>query len=309
MACLKKMFFGSLAACLLLLSSGLTVAQAHGYTNNRPEVQAKVTSTPISLQRLKALVRQTLGQKAVDNMGQLITQPLSVRSSTSRNLSLNPGRTSTSSRLKPHIQEQYSNDPLNGGYITNAEGVSWVQGAAGFFNVATPTLPSIEVETAVVVANSDGSSEINLGVAQTESDAYLSFHGQFLWVLFHVNTNDQMDAEIYWDANTNNWLLFIEDLTTRQSFGQEFSYSTTLTRAAWTMQVENGGPVPSMTLVTFTNAQWFSNWDGWQPIISPAAATYTQVTIKPPKGGVIWPTEVPDPPGTSFTMIPCPGCS
>jgi hypothetical protein len=126
--------------------------------------------------------------------------------------------------------------------------------------------------------------------------------------LFHVNANDQITSEIYLDSNTNKWLVFIEDVTTRTAFGNEYSYATTTTRAGWITHMPDGGSVPSMYLIGFTNAHWESNWAGWQPLTSSAEATYTQWTLYAPGGGVIWPTE-PDSSGTSFTLIPCPSCS
>lgn len=306
---MKRSVSLSLLMGFLALSSTLFAgARAHAQPVHVSGVQATITPSPISLQRLKTLVSQTLGQKAVDIMRQRITQPLSIHSSPKQSLLLNQTGTATASPFRANVLEHYGNSPILAGYITNAEGVSWAQGAFGLFNVVSPAQPAVEVETAIAVTNSDGSAEINLGVEQTEGDAYLSFHGVFLWVLFHVNVGDQMDAEIYLDGSTNEWLLFIEDLTTGVAFGEEFSYTTTITRAAWAVQVESGGPVPAMVPITFTNAQWLSNWAGWQPIISSAAATSTQWTLQAPYGGQIWPTEIPDPPGTSFSLIPCPAC-
>lgn len=302
---MKRFVWGSFVVCLLVLSSGLLGVKADAQT-----VQpAMATPSPISLQRLKTLVYQALGQQAVDGMGRRITQPLSINASPSPGLSLNQARASTTSPFQANAQEQYGNSSTLAGYVTNAEGVNWVQGAVGFFTVVSPVQPAVDVETAISMANSDArSAEINLGVEQTEGDAYLSFRGAFRWILFHVNVGDQMDALIELDGGTNHWLLFIEDLTTRTSFGEEFSYSTTTTLAVWVTQVSSGGPVPSMFPITFTNAQWLSNWDGWQPITSAAAAAYEQWSLVAPNGGQIWPTEVPDPPGTLFSLIPCPTC-
>lgn len=144
---------------------------------------------------------------------------------------------------------------------------------------------------------------------QLRQFAALTLQGVTTWVLFSVSTDDQIDAEIYLDGNTNEWLIFIEDLTSRTAFGQEFAYTTNLTRAAWLIGISSnsGGPVPPMNATTFTNARWVSNWDSWQPITSSAAAYYVQLALKAVYGGQVATTQ-PTASGTSFTLVPCPTC-
>ncbi|MBV9711488.1 MAG: hypothetical protein JO011_11340 [Ktedonobacteraceae bacterium] len=307
---MKRFVFGGLVICLLTLSGGFFMTvRAVVHAAQPSGGQTTVTSSfPISSQRLKDLVHQTLGQQAADSIGHRVTQPLAIHASAHPILPLIQTRATTSSRLHAKTQERYGTSPIDAAYLTDAEGVSWVQGAGGFFNVASVPLPAVSVLTAIAVGNSDSSAQINVGVDQTEKLAVLTFNHGREWDLFSVNANDQMDAEIYLDGNTNQWLIFIEDLTTRTSFGQEFAYTNYLTRAAWTTQVAFGGPVPSMNMISFTNARWVSNWDGWQPITSSAAAYYVQLTLRTQYGGRISPTQ-PDSSGTSFTLIPCPSCS
>ena len=301
---MKRFTFGSLLVCLLVLASSfLVTTKAHTHAATLPAVRTSATSSPISLQRLKELVHQTLGQDAVNHMRQLITQPLTTHASTPQLLP--PGQTKPATQLhsQAYAQEHYYNSSYFAGYTTDAEGVSWVRGVTGDFNVALPTLPSVEVVTAATVASSDGSAEITVGVDQTAQAAYLNFHGWIDWTLFHIGANDKIDSEILWDIHTNRWFVFIEDVTSGQAFGEEFSYFTNITVAGWGTQVFSGGPVPSMYLIGFTNAQWFSNWDGWQPITSSAAASYTQSTLVAPKGGTIM-TGEPVNAGTAFALVP-----
>ncbi|MBV9256649.1 MAG: hypothetical protein JO215_01380 [Ktedonobacteraceae bacterium] len=308
---MKRFAFGSLLVCLLVLSSGLLgAARADAHPASGPGVQRSSTLSPISIAQLKSLVRRTLGQQAVDSMGKRVTQPLSISPSDQPALRLKPSKMAAAPRLQASAREYYGNSPTSAGYTIDAEGVSWVQGVGGFFNVPTAD-NAIQVATEIAVATSNGSGQISLGVTKNADRHYavLIFAGGATWTLFSVSANDQMDAEIYLDGNTNKWLIFIEDLTTRQSYGNEFAYTTFTTLAGWETAISRGGPVPPMNLITFTNARWVSNWDGWQPITSSAAAAYAQWTLTAPNGGIISPTEIPDPPGTSFTLIPCPSCS
>lgn len=304
---MQRVVLKSLVVCLLVLSSSLLVANAEARTVHPSAGQATVTPSPISLERLTTLVRQALGQQAVDDLGQRITQPLSTHASPTPSISLPQPRTSTASRAQANVQEHDETSSSQAGYVTDAYGVSWVQGVVGYFNVVSPALPAVGVVTAIAVGSP--SAEIDLGVEQTQGYAYLTFRGGISWALFQVQAGDQMDALIYLDGSTNQWLLFIEDLTTRTSFGEEFSYiTTTFLVAGWVTQVNSGGPVPSMFPITFTNAEWLSNWAGWQPIISSAAAAYYQESELAPNGGQIWPTEIPDPPGTLFSLLSCSTC-
>ncbi len=305
---MKRFAFVGILACLLLLSSNFfAVARAHSHTTAISGTQTMTTPSSISLPRLKALVSQTLGQQAANRIGRRITHPLGIRASTSSSLSLSQAPATTPAITQASAQEEYADSSTVAGYQTDAEGVSWVQGTVGFFNVASPTLLTTSVDTVIGVESNN--SSITLGVDQLQKVTYLGFLGGVHWNLFYVNTNDRMDALILLDTNTNQWLLFIEDLTTGVSYGSEFSYDTEMIRALWLTGIGNDGPVPSMPLIAFTNSQWLSNWDGWQPIISSAAATYTQFTLLDPNGGQIWPTEIPDPPATFFTLVPCPTCS
>jgi hypothetical protein len=304
---MKQWISGSLLVCLLVLSSSFLVpAQASAHPASLPGGPS--TLTPISLSRLQTLVRQTLGQQAVDHMGQLVTQPLSTRTSAPVNLSFHQAGVATSSQLRANTQERISISNRDAGYWVNAEGASWVQGVVGFFPVAQPAgAPSAPgFDTVIGVSSSDEARQIIVGVDQTNSEAFVGFRGQSSQYVFFVHPNDQMDTEIYLDGATNQWLVFIEDLTTRQAFGQEFSYTVTSDNggvfASWfTGDENNAGPVPSMNPITFTNARWLSNWAGWQPITSSAETSYTFQILQAPLGGVIVPTTL-DSSGASFTL-------
>ncbi len=283
---MKRLIFGGLLICLLVLSSSfLATAKAAVHTSAQPGVQTTLTPHPISLARLKALVRQTLGQQAVDHMGHLVTQPLATHAPTSVSLSFHQAGTAPTSHLQANTPEYFYTSSTEAGYGVNAEGVSWVQGGAGYFNVARPALPAQVFDTEIGVTNSNQSAQIIVGVDQTDLAAYLYFNGWFSERLFSVSANDQMDAEIYLDGNTNQWLVFIEDLTTRRAFGQEFGYTTSIVQAAWVTYTYTGGPVRPTNPITFTSARWVSNWDGWQPITSSAAAYYIHQILQAPKGG------------------------
>jgi hypothetical protein len=185
----------------------------------------------------------------------------------------------------------------------NAEGVSWVQGIGGYFNVAHPALPAPFFATGIAVTNSDDSAQVDVGVDQTNLKAYLNFKGWFSQTLFSVSANDQMDAEIYLDGNTNKWLVFIEDLTTRTAFGEEYGYGTTnMVRADWFTGTNTANLVPAMNQINFTGARWVSNWDGWQPINSSAEAYYVLQSLVN-ENGEIEPWYYLGSSGTSFSML------
>lgn len=303
---MQRVVLKRLVACLLVLSSSLLVAKADARTTQPLTGRATVTPSSISLPRLTTLVRQALGQQAVDDLGQRITQPLSTHPSPTPSLSLPQPRTATALPAQANVQEHYENSSSQAGYVTNAYGDGSVQGVVGYFNVVSPALPAVGVQTAIALGSP--SAQIALGVEQTQGYAYFAFRGGLSWALFPVQAADQMDALIYLDQSTNNWLLFIEDLTTRTAFGEEFSYVTTsFVVAGWATAVNNGGPVPAMFLIGFWNAEWLSNWAGWQPITSSVAPNLYQQSLLAPNGGQIWPTEISDP-GTGFDLIPCPTC-
>ncbi|MBV9615697.1 MAG: hypothetical protein JO011_16315, partial [Ktedonobacteraceae bacterium] len=72
---MKRFVFGSLLICLLLLSSGYFVTtQAGAHSASRPGIQQSSPHSTISDAHLKALVRQALGQQAVDAMKHRSTQ-------------------------------------------------------------------------------------------------------------------------------------------------------------------------------------------------------------------------------------------
>ena len=124
---MKRWISGS----LLVLSSSFLVARASAHSASLSGGPS--TLTPISLSRLQTLVRQTLGQQAVDHMGQLVTQPLSTHTSAPVNLSFHHAGGGTSSQLRANTQERVSISNRDAGYWVNAEGASWVQGPLVFF--------------------------------------------------------------------------------------------------------------------------------------------------------------------------------
>ncbi len=308
---MKRFIPGSLLVCLLVLTIGfLPVIKAGARTAQTSAVQAPSPSLS-GLPQLKELVRKTLGQGAVDHMRQRVTQPLKIYASTQPVLAPKQASTATQSRIQANVEapELYGNATTGAGYVTRVKSASWVYGSEATFNV-----PKVEgivpVTTAVTVTNVDKNTQISLGVVTDAArrNASLSFTNGSTLDLFAVHSNDQIFALISLDTGANKWLIFIEDGTSGLFYDADFSYSTAFTSAMWLTTV-NDSPFPPIGLITFTGAQWLSNWDGWQPILSPDSAYYLQWTLLAPTGGMMWPTEIPDPPGMGFTLISCSPCS
>ncbi|MBV9709397.1 MAG: hypothetical protein JO011_00625 [Ktedonobacteraceae bacterium] len=259
---MKRLIFASLLGCLLVFTSSFLATS---------RASAHQTSQP--------------GARAVNATGQRITP---------RSISHLPRRGNT--------QFIFGNTSPEGGYITNAEGTSWVRGAQGIFNVVAPSQSYPEYVTAVAVSNPSQGARIEVGIDQTHRQAYEYFQGWFGTNLFPVSPNDQVFASIFLDGN-NQWDIFIEDETSGRFFDEPYSYNTSIVRAEWFGEVLHGGPAPD-TQVTFTDAHWLSNWAGWQPIWSGAARTVTQGYTEPSNGGAIGGGSL-DSSSTVFTLSSC----
>ncbi|HZR40115.1 MAG TPA: hypothetical protein VFB12_08375 [Ktedonobacteraceae bacterium] len=179
----------------------------------------------------------------------------------------------------------------------------------GSFNVPTAG-GVVPVTTGIIVGDTGQNAKISLGVVKdgARSNASVSFVNGETLDLFPVNASDQMDAEIYLDSNSNQWLIFIEDENTATYYANEFSYTTIITYAGWLASV-NDSPLPAMNPILFTNARWFSNWADWQPIPSSAAAYYIQWTLDKSPGLIQTTILIGSPPGTSFYLATCATCS
>jgi hypothetical protein len=220
---------------------------------------------------------------------------------------------SKATALANSAPEQYGTSTNVAGYMTVMNGMT-VSGVVANFNV--PTGASGQEERIMLdLGGLNSSNGIAVGVFVNgyggPADGYAfctcSNNGG---LLFNVQPKDTIDAELYLlDQSTNQWLVFIEDVASGASFGTTFNAVTTFTNVAWILQTI--GPLLK-GLITFTNAKWLgSNSSGvWQPILSSQAASYLQITLDDPRGRGqrAEATEIPDPPGTSFTIIPCQKC-
>ena len=326
---MKRFAFASLVLCLIVLASGFLVETKAGAHPAAPRsVQRSSTSSPIGLAQLKVQVRQALGQKAVDAMKYRSTEshasapPPELLKQISR--LRKQARTITAPRVQADAQELYVNDPQLAGYSINAEGTSWVQGIAASFNATRSEgipLNSDDTDVLLTTASSQwiGDQWIYVGV-NSNNDGTLNAYTWWLnWSdwnhphggyqkLFSVRAGDQINVAIEKYTSDDPWSIFIEDVPLAKYQWVTETDTTNFTRAYWVLNTSGAPIAPRFpSLIGFRYAQWLSNWDGWQPITSSAARTYSEITNVSSGGGVVWPGGLADG-GTSFALIPCSTC-
>ena len=313
---MKRIVIFSIVVCFLVLSGLFALVEKTQGARAAGSTQAAKAPLPLSDRQIKDYVRKTQGQQAVDRMLHRVTQPLATRHYDAAVQTTLPEKQAGTLAPADVGHELYAVTPSAAGYIGDIGQQAF--GVGGQFNAESVALPASTSNVTWVGLGFRGNSSTVLfpvlaGVDQISlSAAYLTGTGNnaVLTDVFKVNAQDQISAEVYqWDGN--GWFIFIFDHTTGTYFSQIVNYDpgTTLTYTGWVLAVAPPGPLTNFLPVTFTNANWQgANSGGWQPLIN--AAYYDQLFLQPANGtGRAWTTEVSNPPGNSFSILYCPGCS
>jgi len=317
----KRKLVVGMVTCLFILSGCLAIvmkAQAHQVASSL--VSSRVPPM-LSDQQVKDYARKTLGASAVDRMLHRVTHPLKTQRfsnyTTSFRVNTITQQTQMAARVTGLVTAASGHEAYN---ISNyAAGYAALLGQQAFgvegqFNaepIASPAsvAPLVYVGLGYYSSGNQVYFPITAGIDPLAMVAAYHVGSSYVSVL-RVNAQDQISSEIYqWDGN--GWFIFIFDHTTGEYFSQIVDYDpgATLNQAAWVLTLNVSGPLGNFLPITFTNANWQgANSGGWQPLIN--AGSYAQLFLQPKNGvGRAWTTEIPDPPGNSFSMLYCPSCS
>ena len=302
-----------LCLCMsIVILSGVTSTTAQASYQSLSPSPGKPTYkpsqiAPISTEHVKVLLRQTLGQRVADSLKQRVMQPVATWHADIP--TFKQAQTTTNPSIRANARELYTDTDTVAGYLAYPPQQAW--GASAQFNASI----AYAYTWVGVGAHAGNTAYFPIVVGVNQGNLFASYQVDGTGNdLFHVLPNDQMSAEVYLDQTTNNWLIFIIDLTTGTYFASEFSSNWyNLNIAFWIyMQYGKYMGVSQMYPLTFSQARWFGNTpSGWQPI---TAAPYNyQLTLKGLNyqgnpSGIAWPTEIPDPPGTSFSILTCSTC-
>lgn len=276
---------------------------------------------PRNLGEARALTAAVLGSEAASKVK---TFQVTVASSSTHTDALRPApaplpsQRTAGTRSGPGVRaataagQTNTASSLQSGYEVNAEGTSWVRAVQGVFTATRPTGPNSWDATQVMLRND--LDFVQLGTAETDTTrpkAYFRFEkslGTFQWTggLFwgdSVNPGDVIGAAII-DGPTGLDAEMVDETTgASQFFSEQSVVFQTFTRADWWLQMSSQRvSLRSPWLIVFRGAEWYSNWDSWQPINSPIDASYTQFTYQDTAGGQVATTDL-DQNGTRFFMF------